>query len=544
MRGGRIPLFVLLASAVTFLVSLFMPWIDRPAPSGFLFAGDPSQQPLTLFEGGHVEGWVSGAGDVAVLLVISLVLATLAALRNPQLAGRLPIGSLAVGLGYFAGAVVLEVHMLSPILSGGFTGTPPHAFHVSWTYGFYLGLVSAGVALLSGLAYRRGELLTLRGAADAAALILGLALLGSFLLPWIGFGANSGTFNRHGIESPAAAIAALALILGAGWLHREPGRRWRLPVAIGMAVLTGGAASAFPFTGDHLYGTWIGVGCAVSLVALEAARAWPARLPVPPQGPAALRTCAAVLLLVALFLPWQELHATNASGRTDGWYLATGAAAGALCLLLLAAAAVPALEAYVLEAVVAIVIFVSTVATNFRQASFFYRIGYGAWIGSAAAGSLLVTALAQVRPGHVDRRRALVRAVPLAASVLCVAAVVVPSWFVLPEDWTYQAVALYGWVAVPGVLISLYLVRLWARRVHGPASTGHRLTLTPIVLLTFASLELIRFRHGEVIWGAVIVVVLCLLLAVLGWIEEHGGLEGFRVREEFWRVDRLPEPES
>jgi len=33
-------------------------------------------------------------------------------------------------------------------------------------------------------------------------------------------------------------------------------------------------------------------------------------------------------------------------------------------------------------------------------------------------------------------------------------------------------------------------------------------------------------------------------LALLGWKEQDGGLEGFRVPEEIWRVDRLPEPES
>jgi hypothetical protein len=65
----------------------------------------------------------------------------------------------------------------------------------------------------------------------------------------------------------------------------------------------------------------------------------------------------------------------------------------------------------------------------------------------------------------------------------------------------------------------------------------------PLILLTLAALELIRFRNGPVIWGAVILVGLCILLALWGWIEEHSGLEGFRVPES-WRVDRLPEPEG
>jgi len=65
----------------------------------------------------------------------------------------------------------------------------------------------------------------------------------------------------------------------------------------------------------------------------------------------------------------------------------------------------------------------------------------------------------------------------------------------------------------------------------------------PLVLLTLAALELIRFRNGPVIWGAVILVGLCLLLALFGWIEEGSGLEGVRVPETL-RVDRLAETES
>jgi hypothetical protein len=58
-------------------------------------------------------------------------------------------------------------------------------------------------------------------------------------------------------------------------------------------------------------------------------------------------------------------------------------------------------------------------------------------------------------------------------------------------------------------------------------------------ILTLPSLELIRFRDGRVIWGAVILVGLCVLLAVLGWVEENRGLESLQV-PEIWRIDRLP----
>ena len=218
----RLPLWVLLASSLVFLASLFLPW--RDTTSNVVF-GD--QGFLNLLAGGSVDGWLALAGDVAVLLVVTIVLATVAALRRPQLAVRLPIGGLGVALGYFAFAVAVEVHTLTREFGGGFTGRPPTP-HSGWTYGFYLGLSSAGVAALSALAFRSAEPLRVRGAADAVAIVLGLGLLISFLLPWFEAGGPAG-IGIHGIETGAAAIAALVLI---------PRRRmaaWRSRTAVASA---------------------------------------------------------------------------------------------------------------------------------------------------------------------------------------------------------------------------------------------------------------------------------------------------------------------
>jgi hypothetical protein len=205
----------------------------------------------------------------------------------------------------------------------------------------------------------------------------------------------------------------------------------------------------------------------------------------------------------------------------------------------------PALEGYVLDTVVAVAIFVSATGTAFRDNSLIFKAGYGAYVGIAAAGILLVTVLVPLRPGYVDRERTLARAVPLVASVLCVAAAVVPLWFVVPKNWQFQSYALYGTLAVPGVLLGLYLVHLWARQTRGPTQTDGRLTLVPLVLLTLPSLELIRFRdNSEILWGAIVLVCLSLLLAFYGWLEEDRGVEGLRVPDEIWRVDRLPDAES
>lgn len=450
-----------------------------------------------LVKGGAAEGWVAGAGDVAALLVVAIALGTITALRRPELAAKLPFGSLGVALAYFAAAVAVEVHALGN-LGGGFTGHPvtPHA---SWAYGFYIGVASGAIAGLSGLALRRNELGRPGAAVDAVSGVFGIALLISFLLPWIGQG---DIFSRPGIDDAAATLAAVVLIFGAPRVRSEDGRRWRLPLVAGIAILTAGAASATPFSTVSRYGTWIGVGSVVLLLAVEAARGWPLRLPALPRGSAALELGAASLLIVALFLPWQEISIPHHSWGTHGWYVVAGAAVGGLCLLLLARAFLPAVENYALDTAVAIAVFASMLGTVFRQGGPFLRLGYGAYVGLTAAGVLLVTPLLRFRPGPVDRTRALARAVPLAASVLCVAAIVVPMWFVLPQDWTFQATALYyGWFSAAGVLLALYLVRLWSVRVSGTGRAGYQLTLVPLALLALAALDLIRFRGGDVVWG-------------------------------------------
>ena len=195
---GRIPLFALLASSLTFLASLFLPWRETTLPSS-----GGVQELLNQFsgDGREYDGWVTGVGDVAALLVVAIVVATIVALRRPQLAARLPIGRLAVALGYFAVALAVTVHMLSELFLHAFTGRPAST-HASWAYGAYLGLASAGIALLSGLAYRRSDLLRPREAADVVACVLGIALLVSFLLPWVAYGGLEGSSAPRDRKTP------------------------------------------------------------------------------------------------------------------------------------------------------------------------------------------------------------------------------------------------------------------------------------------------------------------------------------------------------
>src|SRR5262249_35211716 len=128
---SRVPLCVLLVSALTFLASLFLPWRETSAPR---FAGGLNVQGLlVLFEGGKVDGWIGGTGDAAVLLVVALVVATVTALRRPRLAVKLPLCSLGLALGYFAAAVALEVYTEDRLVGRvGFTGHPQTP-HTGWS---------------------------------------------------------------------------------------------------------------------------------------------------------------------------------------------------------------------------------------------------------------------------------------------------------------------------------------------------------------------------------------------------------------------------
>jgi hypothetical protein len=63
------------------------------------------------------------------------------------------------------------------------------------------------------------------------------------------------------------------------------------------------------------------------------------------------------------------------------------------------------------------------------------------------------------------------------------------------------------------------------------------LALLPVTLLALAAIDLIAQRDS-ITWGGGAVIGLCLLLALLGRIEQREGLESVRV-PDMLRVDRL-----
>jgi hypothetical protein len=70
--------------------------------------------------------------------------------------------------------------------------------------------------------------------------------------------------------------------------------------------------------------------------------------------------------------------------------------------------------------------------------------------------------------------------------------------------------------------------------------------LLPLALLalTVLALTITHRAFGVIGWESWLSIGLCVLLAVLGWLERTRRLDSFRVPEEIWRVDRLPEAGS
>lgn len=529
------------AGALTFLVSLYLPWQQVQEQGGVLSDGGAVGLLNLLFANASRDGWAADSGYMAALFAVALAIVGVGALARPRLATRLPVAALGIGLAYFAAGLVLQLRADSPRFGPPGIGT----FHYPWAYGAYVGAASAGVAALGGLVLLGPELLRPRATLDVVGGVLCAGVFVSFLLPWTRLTYGVDSRGAPGLSSTAATIAAL--VLGASYAAGAVHRRLRLPLAIVTTILAVAAASAIPLGMTRVYGTWVGVALALSLAAFEAFRALPWQLPARPRGWAALRTGAAALLVAALFLPWLEIaFGLGEAQVTHGWEEFAGAVAGGLGLLLLAAPAVPLLEDLALELVAAIAFLVSWIGAIEASVGFppAFRVSYGMFLGFVATALLVASVLAPLRPARVERRRALACAAPIAASVACLGVVVVGAWEVLPWPTRYEAVAVLSWFSVAALLLSLYLIRTWIRRLQGRSAGGDELIVVPLVLLVLPALQLIRARHLlEVTLGGWILVGLCLALAAFGWIDRSEASRRLRLPEAL-RIDRLPEPEA
>ncbi|HEX6700751.1 MAG TPA: hypothetical protein VF101_08485 [Gaiellaceae bacterium] len=540
------PVFLLLAGGLAFLASLYMPWQEASCGPRCGDGGDVFGL-LNLFpEGLSIDGWSSGIGDAAALVALSLAGGAIAALVRPNLTKRLPLGLSALVASYFAFAVAAQSRSFGNQRQVGLTGIDFH-----YAYGAYLGVAGGVVALLAAAALRRGELARERSASRAAALVLGLALLVSFLLPWQRIGGQQ-PIKFLGIESPAAVLAAVAACLAvASWTSRSSVGE-RLGVSATTALFTGAAVGAVTLGASRAYGAWLALGLALALVLIAVFGAPSVVRLVRLSSQAVATAAAAALLVAAFFLPWQKVCYPSSAdlgpyaGRcvsTDAWVTIAGSAAAPLAMMVLVMSlGWRRLHTQVVELVAGIALLVATLGFEVAAPDLpGFRVGYGAIVGFSAAAVLMVLAVARLRPGPLDRTRLLLRVVPMAACLAYLVIVVVPWWDVLPGRVQAQSFARFSspsWLTVAGVLLALHLLTSWARRIAVPGESAYPLVLLPLALLALAAAELVRFRDVGITWGGGLVVGLCIVLAVLGGIEQREGLESFRV-PELLRVDRL-----
>jgi hypothetical protein len=543
---------LVLAGALFLLVSLYLPWQKASCgPECLRGQGGDVTGLLNLFSGNlTVDGWSSGIGDAAALSALLLAAVAGVALARPNLEGRLPLGLCAVFVGYFAFAVAAAARSVAHQREVGMNGVDFHD-----AYGAYLGVAGGIVALLAATALRRKELVRERSVSRLAALVLGLGLLVSFLLPWQRVAGPHLTFL--GIEEPAAVLAAVTVCVAAVWWMSESSIGERLGVSATTALFTVAAVSAVTFGVAHAYGAWVGLGLALALLALALLGTAPVSRPARPPRHAVAVAAAAAVLLAALFLPWQNVcYPTGSdlgpySGRclsTNGWVTIAGSAAAALATLLVVATfALRRLAASVVELSVGFALFVATLGFEVAaRGSSGVHVGYASIVGFAGAALLLILALVRVRLPSFERNRLLIRLAPIKVCLVYLVIVVVPWWDVLPRRLQSQSLVHFApisWLTVAGALLAIHLSGSWARRITRPSERADRLVLIPLGMLALATLDIVRLRDAGITWGGAIVVGLCLLLALLGRIEQREGLESLRV-PEILRVDRLGPPET
>ena len=543
----RVLRFAVLTGALTFLASLYLPW-QEVSDSGIRYGDGQGVLGLSnvfsVSGSPSLDGWSTEAGVVASLVALVLVAATAVAVVRPGAFGsRLPLFPFGLAVLYLAVAVLVALHA-DAALRGTIQSFRGAQYH--YAYGAYLGVAAAVIALLAAGFLERAALARRPTGIEVITLLLGAGLLAAFLLPWVSsFGGVSKTISFPGVNAPLAVLAAVGVCLLVGALLRS---RNALYLAVMIAVLVGASVNEVGSQVRVGYGAWTALGLSVVLVAATAFVRPPAR-PAIPSLASGLLAAAAAVYVVALFLPWREF--CPGGGRC--LYVATGwgagessAAAGTLALLVVLAAVVLFCSAAAtLELAVAIAILTAVlgVSENVGDPGFGWSTRYGAYVGFAAAGVLLVVALARIRPPRLEPGRVVDRLVPVAASIACLCAIALPVWAALPDRWSPQVEVLGGSYAVVGMLLALHLLRRWLEFVAGPSGRAEELVLLPLGVLAMTALALVHERSNGMTWGGWILVGLSLVLSLCGWIEQRGDFDRIRVPEVL-RVDRLPEAES
>ncbi len=508
---GRLPLFVILGSSLTFLASLFLNWTS--AASAVQRHGALSI--INLFSGFAWNGWASPFGQAAAIAAVALSLCALVSLSKPEAETALPFGGCAIALATLTlvNAAAVRGNYATDI------GLPVHL-----GAGAYLGGVAALVAFLSAVWVSHDEI-SEHGKAAAAALLT-FGLVAAYVVP---------TLNVHhhlqfvGIGDYGTAVMLLIASFGLTfWFGgRTPLKRLSTAAVILVLVLGG-----FSVLGTHIhwpYEAWLAIGCAIGLVAVAAASG--RERPTLDRADAVALT-GVVALVASLFFNWQG---SCGFGPTQTCYVSnawggglTGGLAGILVVLLLGFR--------YLSPEIAVTIAIYVLGAGFAYTAH-GSLGWGAFAGFAGAALLLIAVALLPR----KRVRAGARLVPVAVSVAFLAIPVATLSGRLSPEIEIDG----GWrlalLEAAAIVVGLRLIGRW---LIGPAS-NLELLLLPVALLALTALDLGETQHIYVVsWEGWLELVLALLLVTLGWLGRRGTLSNFRIPDEFWRVDRISADEN
>lgn len=510
MRGRR-PLLVLLGGALAFLTSLYLPWTT--------FGGSQAG-----FYVSTVNGW-GLFGQPAGLIALGLAAAAVASIVRPRLAGGLPLGAGAFALAFFATMSAAQLWEFA-LYEGAFDRVAVHLGS-----GAYLGLTSAGVAFLGAAWLRRNDV-GRPSATAVAGTAFTLAILAAFLVPplsahapHVARGAATGYQFSFTDTLPPMFISGLGCFALPLWTR--PAGEARLAVTTGIAVLTGGFLSSFP-RAHWSWESWLLLGSSLALVGLAVVSLREVKIRRPAIAEVAT-VGAGVILIVALFLPWEKECPRGTCPVVTGWSSPNSAMAGGLAVLLLVF--LLGFRRFLEELAGGVAVYVMAAGCGI---TLFGRLEYGAPLGFAGAALLLLSAGRRVGLDP-DPKRPLARVVPLLA---CAAFLAIPIAS-LTQRLSVQHQLESPWrIFFVGAAAILLAIRLLVRWLTRPRDRDEVVTL-PCLMLALTALDLI-YERNDISWEGWASVVLCAALVALGWIERSGGVERLRVPDGIWRVDRLP----
>ena len=512
----KLALAAMLGGSVTFLVSLYFDWLNRwqCVPHSFCFAMLRPEPNASS----------SGFGEIAAVLAMALAVGAIAAAVDPKRAQRLPLGLTALAFGIF---VLLSISALwtSAIPEGA-----GQDIRIGLGPGAYIGLAGVSVAGAGAVAARWREITLHRRPTEAAGTLITLALVAAFVLPalnasasWVPVVYGWGTF-----------ICVFACLGLPAWHGQRPGPRLATAAATGTAV----AVKLSPWRHASAYWPypfWLLLACAAGLLVLGLVGSWGVRIERPSVSEVGI-IAGSVVLLVSLFLPWQSYCDAGCSSQR-GWATADFAGVFALGLLvalvwtgrvvreLAIGAAIFVLSAGVVTATADTLPSTPPPVVSFR---------YGAAIGFAGAGLLVVIGLGRFRP--IPDKRFLVRLVPVLAGLALLSFEVSP---LLLSEIDFQnetdlfarqsPFVAFWWLGAIAILLTLRLILRWFDRPGGSPE---------VVLLPLALLALIAFAviHEAVVtaysrpltygtgasWEGWVAIFLCLLLIACGWVARKG----------------------